>query len=401
MKISRILCFLLLAVISGRLEAEDFFDQVDQALTLNAFDGNLRARFSGLFDLELYALDQPPPGLIDTEHHLLVNPRLSMFLDAQLGSHVYLFAQARADRGFDPADNDIGVRMDEYGIRINPWEPNRFVFQIGKFATAVGNYVQRHLSWDNPFVTAPLPYESLTPVWDTQAPGRNFFAGVPVREDTNLPIIWGPSYASGASVAAKLGKFKCVFEIKNSALASRPKSWDTTETGFDNPTFSGRLSFDPDQAWSFGVSASDGPYLRPYAIRLPSNKDFNDYHEIVLGQDIRYALHHLQLWAEFYEVRFQVPRVGDADTFAYYLEGKYKVTPELFFAVRWNQQLFSTITDADGSRPWSNEIWRVDASVGYRFTPNMQMKLQYSFQNATPGVHDLNQLLAAQFTVRF
>ena len=45
---------------------------------------------------------------------------------------------------------------------------------------------------------------------------------------------------------------------------------------------------------------------------------------------------------------FQVPRVGDADTFAYYLEGKYKFTPQLFGALRWNQQLFATVPDGLG-----------------------------------------------------
>ena len=32
--------------------------------------------------------------------------------------------------------------------------------------------------------------------------------------------------------------------------------------------------------------------------------------------------------------------MGNADTFAYYLEGKYKFTPQFFAALRWNQQLF-------------------------------------------------------------
>jgi hypothetical protein len=55
-------------------------------------------------------------------------------------------------------------------------------------------------------------------------------------------------------------------------------------------------------------------------------------------------------WAEFYEARFEVPNVGDADTFAYYVEAKYKFTPQLFGAVRWNQQLFNTINNGYGGR---------------------------------------------------
>jgi predicted porin len=131
-------------------------------------------------------------------------------------------------------------------------------------------------------------------------------------------------------------------------------------------------------------------------------RTIGDYHEFLLGQDISYALHHLQLWAEFYEVRFQVPRVGDADTFAYFLEGKYKFTPQLFAAMRWNQQLFSTIPDGTGgSTRWGHDLWRVDTSVAYRFTAHTQLKLQYSFQDANSDSRELAHTLAAQFTLRF
>ncbi|MEY2490166.1 MAG: hypothetical protein QOC70_2108 [Verrucomicrobiota bacterium] len=404
MKSLRILGFLV-ALTATRLAAEDFLDQIDDALTINAFHGDARARLSGLFDLEVYRIDLPPPGLIDANHHFLVNPRLSLFLDAQLGSHVYFFAQGRADRDFDPHDAEARARLDEYALRINPWEADCFDLQIGKFATVIGNFVQRHLSWENPFITAPLPYENLTAISDTAVPGgpRDFISGFVLDEDKNNPLIWGPSYATGGSMAGKIGKFDYAVEAKNSALASRPKSWDATQIGFDHPTVSGRIGYRPNQAWNLGLSASDGPYLRPEAgPTLPVGRSLGDYRELLVGQDISYALHHLQLWAEFYEVRVQVPRVGDADTFAYFLEGKYKFTPQLFGAMRWNQQLFSTIPDGvGGSTRWGHDLWRIDTSLGYRFTAHTQLKLQYSFQDTNSDSRDLRHTLAAQFTVRF
>jgi hypothetical protein len=402
MKSLRIFGFFI-ALTATRLAAEDFLDRIDEALTINAFDGNVRARLSGLLDLEVYRIDLPPPGLIDANHHFFANPRLSLFLDAQLGTHVYFFMQARADRDFDPHDAGAQVRLDEYALRINPWESDYFALQIGKFGTVIGNFVPRHLSWENPFVTAPLPYENLTAIWDSVAPYEDFFYGIALDEDMNNPLIWGPSYASGASIAGKVGKFNYAVEIKNSALASRPRSWDATQIGFEHPTFSGRIGFQPNQAWNFGVSASDGPYFRPEAApTLPIGRSIGDYHEFLLGQDISYAFHHLQLWAEFYQVRFQVPRVGDADTFAYYLEGKYKFTPQLFAAMRWNQQLFATVPDgAGGSMRWGHDLWRIDTSIAYRFTAHTQLKVQYSFQDENSDSRGLRHTLAAQFTVRF
>ena len=404
MRILRIFSFLV-AFIATRLPAQDFLDQVADTLTINAFDGELRARLSGLLDLEAFQIEQPPPGLLDTHHHFLANPRLSLFLDAQLGTHVYFFIQTRADRDFDPADERVRVRLDEYALRINPWEADYLDLQVGKFATVVGNFVQRHLSWENPFISAPLPYENLTAISDVYAPRRvrEFAYNFAFNEDNYNPLIWGPSYATGGSVAGKVGKFSYALEIKNSALASRPKSWDATQIGFDNPTVSGRIGFRPNEAWNLGFSASDGPYFRPEAApTLPIGRSIGDYHELLLGQDISFALHHLQLWAEFYEVRFQVPRVGDAETFAYFLEGKYKFTPQLFGALRWNQQLFDTVSDgAGGSFRWGRDLWRIDASLGYRFTAHTQLKLQYSFQDTNADSRDLIHTFAAQFTVRF
>jgi predicted porin len=108
------------------------------------------------------------------------------------------------------------------------------------------------------------------------------------------------------------------------------------------------------------------------------------------------------LWAEFFEARFEIPGFSDGDTFAYYLEAKYKFTPQLFGAVRWNQQFFSDVTNILGqTAPWGRDIWRAELAAGYRFTPHTQLKLQYSFQRDSYGLRDLNHMLAAQFTVRF
>jgi predicted porin len=110
----------------------------------------------------------------------------------------------------------------------------------------------------------------------------------------------------------------------------------------------------------------------------------------------------LQLWAEVYEARFEIPRVGDADTLAYYFEAKYKFTPQLFGALRWNQQIFGSINEVNrGSLRWGQDLGRIDAAIGYRFTSHTQLKVQYSFQHETTGPRDDNHLLAAQFTVRF
>jgi hypothetical protein len=300
----------------------------------------------------------------------------------------------------------VAIRLDEYALRFTPWEDGRFNLQVGKFATVVGNWVPRHLSWENPFVNAPLIYENILPISDKAGPASalNFVNRFEASDKYEFnPVIWGPNYASGVSVSGRLGQVDYAAEMKNASLSSRPESWTLTETGFNHPTFSARVGFRPSQLWNFGVSASEGTYLRAEAATtLPHGRDLDDYRELVLGQDASFAWHHLQLWAEVYEARFQVPRVGDADTLAYYIEAKYKLTPQLFIALRWNQQLFATIDDETGSQiRWAQDLGRIEAGVGYRFTSHTQLKLQYSFQHETAPPHNSNHLVAGQFTLRF
>ena len=98
----------------------------------------------------------------------------------------------------------------------------------------------------------------------------------------------------------------------------------------------------------------------------------------------------------------EISCAGDADTFAYYFEAKYKFAPQWFAAVRWNQQFFSNIDSHAGSGvQWGPDLARIEVAAGYRFTSHTQLKVQYSYQHETSGAHDDNHLLATQLTVRF
>jgi len=404
---------LLAGCVAAASAADDLFDRLDDALSLSADHDRVRARISGSFELEGYSFQRPAPGLIYTDDDHLVAPRLTLFLDAQLGRRVYVFAQARADKGFDPGDDGPRLRIDEYAIRITPGDTSAFNLQVGKFATVVGNWVPRHYAWDNPFITAPLPYENLTGIFDLAAAGS---ADVLLRwsgvrpspasaffHEYQVPVIWGPSYTSGAAVTGAAGKVDYAVELKNASLSSRPENWDVAQTQWQHPTISGRVGYRPDESWNFGFSASSGCYLVASATpSLAPGRTLGDYRETVLGQDVAFAWHHFQFWAEAFETRFAIPGVGNADTVAYYLEAKYKFAPQFFASVRWNQQVFGTVPDGvNGDVRWGRNVWRVDVAPAYRLTPHVQLKLQYSLLHGAADDRGSSSLIAGQLAVRF
>jgi hypothetical protein len=384
-----------------------WLDKLDESIFLQSPNGQVRADLSGLLDLEGYFIDQRPPGLLFPKDDFF-NPRLSLFLDTRLGPHLYSLVQARFDRGFDPGARPDGAsRLDEYLLRWTPFNDARLNVQAGKFATVFGGWVPRHDSWNNPFINAPLPYENVFIITDQTVPATPvaFLArrAGPDAKAAWLPIIWGPAYTSGASVFGSVAKFEYAIELKNASISSRPTAWGGDDVGWQNPTVSGRVGVRPNAAWNAGASFSHGAYLLPAAAsKLAGGTTLGDFNQTTVGSDVSFAWRHWQFWAEAIASRFEVPNVGDADTIAYYLEAKYKLTPRLFTALRWNQQFFDKISDGAGGRQrWDRDIWRAEAALGWRFNRHLQGKLQYSFSRQNGPLQQGEQLFAAQLTVKF
>ena len=122
----------------------------------------------------------------------------------------------------------------------------------------------------------------------------------------------------------------------------------------------------------------------------------------MLGQDISYARGHFQIWAEAFEARFEVPRLGDADVFAYYSRRntRSRRNSSRLCAGTSNSSSRITIRPASPSPP-RDDVSRVDIALGYRFTAHAQLKLQYSFARGDFVSDNLQGTFAAQFTLRF
>ena len=398
--------FLPLSIVAAPGE---WLDRLDETLHLESPNSEIIVDASVLADLEFYTIDQYAPAILFPKGDLLWNPRLAIFLDTRLGSHLYSLVQYRVDRGFDPgAKGETAKRFDEYLLRYTPFDDGRLNLQIGKFATVVGNWVARHDSWQNPFINAPLAYENILVVSDGRAPSSpERFLNLRDQPDNKaawLPVLWGPSYAAGASVFGLMHSVEYAVEIKNASLSSRPTAWDPNKIGWDNPTYSARLGYRPNAAWRFGLSGSFGTYLLPRAAAtLPAGKDIGDYNQITIAHDIQHAWGHWEFWGEIFASRFEVPGVGNADSLSYYVEAKYDLpNPHWFLAGRWNQQLFDKADNgAGGSTDWDRDAWRIDTSIGYRLDRHWQAKLGYSYTHQKGPLQLGEQLVSGQLTLKF
>jgi len=386
------------------LAAEEWSDRLSEALTFASRDGTAEAHVGGLLSLSAYHGSQVNPGLVFTEKDTLVSPRLTVFLDGAAGTHTTGFLQARLDRGFDPGDGHSHLRLDEYALRFALGDGQACNLQAGKFATVIGNWVARHDEWQNPFVNAPLPYEYLTGIDDGEAARapRDLEPAVGAEAYEYVPVIWGPSYASGFAVTGRRGRLDYALEAKNSGPSSRPESWTLGAVNFAHPAYNLRVGFRPDMRVKFGFSASESVYLRPAAAAtVPAGRSLAAYRERLLAQDFSFEWHHFQLWAELFETQFAVPGVGEARTVAGYVEMRFKLTPAVSAACRINRQVFSSLADGANVGPWSINVTRVDFAVAWRLTDQSLLKLQASTGRTPSSVESVRTTYAAQFVVRW
>jgi len=406
MKIRRIRALFILSLgpCLQAIESDLWLDRLDDNLAWASGDQHLRLHLSGSFELEAYAFEGPPPGVLDTSDQSLFQPRLTLFLDGQAGNRWYGFAQARFDRGFDPADHGVRGRLDEVAVRYTPFQSGSLNLQAGQFATLIGGWVHRHLPRANPFVTAPLPYEHITRLSDLYPPYDTAKLADELDRDRKYyynPIIWGPAYTSGVAVSGRSGQLEWALEFKNASPFSRPSAWSLSRSGFGAPTWSGRLNWRPDIRWQVGVSASDGSYLvedgwyRWWGSR-------RDYRQRLVLVDFSYALHHLEIWGEWMQAEFETPRRPELRANSGFLEARYRFTAGFSAAARYNEMRFSGFHDNNGAdRSWGETVRRIDLAGTWRLTAHARIKLELNLRSGEDGLDGTGWGGAAQFSVAF
>ncbi|MBI3268463.1 MAG: hypothetical protein HYZ53_05530, partial [Planctomycetes bacterium] len=328
-------------------EGEGGFLGINEAeLRLRNDKGSFDLLVSGILDLEFYGVQDEAPGLLFTDHSFLTE-RLRLFVDTTVGDHWFFFLQARADRGFDADDHPVAVRGDEYFARYtlsgDDWS---WSFQLGKFATPLGNFVARHDSMKNPLVRAPLFYDHVTVLGDDQAPANN--AALLGRRDIEdkkeewVPMIWGPVYHAGGMVVGTAGPVELRFAVTNSAPCERPDEWEWGDKDEEHLAYSARFGWRAFPGFTVGANYAVGPYFRGKAERtFGRGQDRNDFDQHLAGLDLEYLIGHWEFWAEVFGSQWDAPNIrGDLRALGYYVEGKYTLTPRLHVSGRWAQMFF-------------------------------------------------------------
>ncbi len=341
----------------------------------------------GSFENTFLAVEGPSPSLVKFDEGSYYLPRLELELEIRPSDYLFFHTTVRYDRGFDAGDVPDGeFRIDEAFLRYRPLGDQRLNFQIGKFATAFGGYVSRHDFYDDPFLVAPLPYGEIlgVPVRNPRGASLNAIAarargtapGVFTSPKINwASTIWGPAYTTGASVFGSVGKIDYALEIKNVEPGAHASQWDLKSGDFDDPTFAGRIGYRPDASWNLGLSFSRGPYLNPEANDLlPDGLDRGDLPNTKIGFDARWAHGDFIFSGEVIYSSYETLQTDDLESLSWYLQSRWKAAPGIWLAARLGQ----TINNEVNGLEWSPDLFRAELAAGWRITPDLLLKAQYS-----------------------
>ncbi len=355
-----------------------------------------------------WASDDPPAALLESDDSFFLAPVFRLDADGAAGEQVFFHATLRADRGFDAVSRESGdLRLDEVFLRWRVAEDQRLNVQLGSFPTVFGGWVAGHDFFDDPFLTAPLPYSQIVGV-PTRNPAAVSAAAIAARAGGTAPpvsslakenwasMIWGPSYGTGASVFGSTEHFDYAAELKNCGLSSHPDSWQGN--GFQDPAITARICWRPDAAWAIGASASRGPWLEDSS----AGADPSDFQQQALGLDARWAHRDLIFTGELVLTEFETPDAGDLRAAAMFVGGRWKFSPGMWLAARLGGLMADEARGPAGEAvEWQSGVWRAELAAGWQLNAALLLKAGYGFTQVDDGGDQGSHLLGLGVGWRF
>jgi hypothetical protein len=362
--------------------------------------------------------------------HLAIN-QFNLFIFSELSESFSVNARLQFDTWGSGQLNPVRVALAEI-----MWAPPESPVQIslGRFVNPFGLYPQRQLSIQNLFVNTPLAYGYAVNVTNQHGilyytnglPALNGGYGGYGEGAGKLTTINFAGYTTGALFSWLLVSevLNLDVAVTNVALASQKHY-----TNRQNLAGIARISFKPAIFWQQGVSFSHGSFMERAEVNTQIN-DLEQFKQTIIGTDWLISFTYFEISGEFIHANWNLP-VFEADSFltnsydkitgydfknySYYIDLKYEPSfiSGSYIALRFEELIFkeydspssgygSESTDPIIEGRWDNSIRRYSVAMGYKFSPNIQLKVAYSNQeyldlSAKPDAYTIRSILSASF----
>lgn len=321
----------------------------------------------------------------DYENSLLRLMRVDVMAEVKAGPHVSFLTEVRTLNLSHPEPYALYVR-------VRPWRRRRFDLQAGRIPTTFGTFARRPYPADNLLVGLPLAYQYLTSLRVDALPanadelirmrGRGWLSSFSVGDRTpaaGVPLVNGLRWDTGVQAHAATDTVDLGVSVTTGTLA-HPLVRDNNA----GPQVSGRAAWQPASGLILGASASRGPFAgRAAAVSAGLGPNDRSLTQTAWGTDFEYSRDHYLLRTEVIVSEWRLPS-GAPPTLgrplrarATSVEGRYKLGPGLYGAMRWDHLGFSTLRGTLGTETWEAPVTRVEAGVGYLLQRNLLLKASY------------------------
>ena len=312
----------------------------------------------------------------DYEHSTLRSLRLDVTASVRASQHLAVLVELRSENGEAPAAYALYAR-------VRPWATKPFDIRAGQVPPTFGAFPRRSYANDNMLIGYPLAYQYLTSIRPDAVPesadelltmrGRGWLSQFSLGNtalDRGLPLVTTFRGDTGVQLHSRMEWGEVTGAVTTGSL-SNPL------VGDDNAgkQVAGRFVVHPLPGLVLGTSAARGPFLSRAAARSAGARSAGPYVQTALGGDAEYSRDYYVLRVEAIRSAWTLPTIATPlRALAVSAEGRYKVTPRLYTAARYDHLGFSTVAGSLRSDTWEAPVTRVEVGGGYLVTRNLLLK---------------------------
>ncbi len=272
-----------------------------------------------------------------------------------------------------------------YGLylRYKPFERYDFDIQGGRIPSTFGAFARRAYSMDNPLIGYPLAYQYLTSLRYDALPqteddlfrmrGRGWLSSFPLGDQTpeaGMPLANAFRWDTGIQAHGAIGMVEAAASVTAGSL-SHPLFHENN----GGKQLAARMIVRPAAGLVAGVSASRAPYVTSGSAEA-AGAAAGDFVQTAFGADVEYSRDHYLLrfeaLAAAYDLATIEPRLRALATM---VEGRYKLTPRVHVAARFDRLGFNTIASPTRTGPWEAPVTRWEVGGGYALQRNSNLRL--------------------------
>jgi hypothetical protein len=278
-------------------------------------------------------------------------------------------------------------------VRVRPWPSRPFDVQAGRIPPVFGTFARRSYGADNPLIGFPLAYQYLTSMRPDAVPanaddlllmrGRGWRATYPVPSPIpapGVPVVSAYRWDTGVEARYAAEHVEAAVSVTSGTL-SNPRVDDDN----DGRQVAGRVAWRPVVGLTLGASGARGAFIdRAIVDAYEQALGPHDYTQEAAGLDGEYSRGYWLVRGEAIFSWWTIPKINmpfiDRPLGARtgYVEGRYRISPRLFAAMRVDALAFTTVKGQrlfDGQpTQWDAPVTRVEAGGGVNIQRNLTFR---------------------------